>query len=115
MNELFSPLLAFSAPGGPELLAILFIVLLLFGAKKLPELARGLGSSVREFKKARDDFDSELRRASDDMSVETPAGRQPYAGAPNSPKLGAGGQGAQGSQPATNSHAAPTTHTTPVG
>lgn len=40
------------APGGMELLLILFIVLLLFGAKRLPELAKGLGQSVKEFKKA---------------------------------------------------------------
>ena len=38
--------------GGPALLLILAVVLLLFGAKKLPELAKGLGKSVKEFKKA---------------------------------------------------------------
>jgi sec-independent protein translocase protein TatA len=38
--------------GGTELLLILFIVLLLFGAKRLPELAKGLGQSIKEFKKA---------------------------------------------------------------
>jgi sec-independent protein translocase protein TatA len=38
--------------GVPELLIILFVVVLLFGAKKLPELARGLGQGIREFKKA---------------------------------------------------------------
>jgi sec-independent protein translocase protein TatA len=38
--------------GGMELLLVLFIVLLLFGAKRLPELAKGLGQSVKEFKKA---------------------------------------------------------------
>jgi sec-independent protein translocase protein TatA len=38
---------------GPwEIAAILFVVVLLFGAKKLPELARGLGQGIREFKKA---------------------------------------------------------------
>lgn len=37
--------------GFPELLVILLIVLLLFGAKRLPEIARGLGQSVQEFKK----------------------------------------------------------------
>jgi len=37
--------------GVPELLIILAVVLLLFGSKKLPELARGLGSATREFKK----------------------------------------------------------------
>ncbi|HET7536476.1 MAG TPA: twin-arginine translocase TatA/TatE family subunit [Candidatus Didemnitutus sp.] len=38
--------------GGTELLVILFIILLLFGGAKLPALAKGLGQSVREFKKA---------------------------------------------------------------
>jgi len=38
--------------GGYEWLIILFIILILFGAKKLPELARGMGEAVREFRKA---------------------------------------------------------------
>jgi sec-independent protein translocase protein TatA len=42
-------------PSGPELLIIIFIILLLFGAKKLPELAQGLGKGIREFKKATQD------------------------------------------------------------
>ena len=37
---------------GPELIAILAIVIVLFGAKKLPELARGLGQGIKEFKKS---------------------------------------------------------------
>jgi sec-independent protein translocase protein TatA len=44
-------------PGGYEMLMILFVVLLVFGAKKLPELARGIGRSLGEFKKARHDFE----------------------------------------------------------
>ena len=39
-------------PGLPELLIILFVIVLLFGAKKLPDLAAGLGKGIREFKKA---------------------------------------------------------------
>ena len=49
--------------GGPELMLILFIFLLLFGANKLPELAKGLGKSVREFKKAASSVQDEVRRA----------------------------------------------------
>jgi TatA/E family protein of Tat protein translocase len=49
--------------GGPELMMIMFIILLLFGANRLPELARGLGKSVREFKKAASGVEEEVRRA----------------------------------------------------
>jgi sec-independent protein translocase protein TatA len=48
----FLPTFAVFNFGGMELLLILFIVLLLFGAKRLPELAKGLGQSIKEFKKA---------------------------------------------------------------
>lgn len=63
--------------GGPEIFLIFLVVLLLFGAKKLPELARGLGSSVKEFKKAKDEFDEELRRTNDDLRVDPAVGRLP--------------------------------------
>jgi sec-independent protein translocase protein TatA len=53
----------FSNLAGPEGLLIFFVVLLLFGAKKLPELARGLGQAVKEFSKAKEDVNSELSRA----------------------------------------------------
>ena len=46
--------------GGPDLLIILLIVFVLFGAKKLPDLARSLGQSMNEFSKARQDLDDEL-------------------------------------------------------
>ncbi len=45
--------------GMPEILIIFFIVLLLFGAKKLPELAKGLGKGLKEFKQATKDPESE--------------------------------------------------------
>lgn len=47
-------------PGGWELIVILFIVLLLFGARKLPDLANSMGRSIKEFRKAtRDALDDE--------------------------------------------------------
>lgn len=49
--------------GFGEILVILFIVLLLFGAKRLPELARGLGQGMREFKKATSDIKDEMESA----------------------------------------------------
>ena len=57
--------LAFGMPGGPEFIWIFIIVLLLFGAKKLPELARGVGKSMGEFKKAREEFEHEITRSAE--------------------------------------------------
>ena len=50
--------LALGIPGGQEMLIILFIILLLFGAKKLPELSRSLGKSLGEFKKGQREGDA---------------------------------------------------------
>ena len=47
-------------PSMPELLIILTIVLLLFGAKKIPELAKGLGGGIRNFKKAMKEDEEEI-------------------------------------------------------
>ena len=55
--------LAFMNIGGQELIFILLIILLLFGAKKLPELARGMGQAVKEFQKAKDEFSDEIHKA----------------------------------------------------
>ncbi len=53
----------FSMPGGTEWLIILFIVLLIFGARKLPELARSFGSSISQFKRGLKDDPELLDRA----------------------------------------------------
>lgn len=63
MKELFAFI---GGIGTQELLIILVIVLLLFGAKKLPELARGLGKSMQEFKKATREVEENFRDAMDD-------------------------------------------------
>jgi sec-independent protein translocase protein TatA len=55
--------LAFMNIGAQELIFVLLILLLLFGAKKLPELARGLRQAVKEFQKAKDEFNDELHKA----------------------------------------------------
>jgi sec-independent protein translocase protein TatA len=71
-----SPILAFGLPSGPDLVVLLVIVLILFGAKRLPELARGLGQSVNEFKKAKEEFDKEVSKTSGTSSpaeVSSPA------------------------------------------
>jgi len=49
--------------GGGEIILILAIVLILFGAKKLPELAKGLGQGIKEFKKATDHVSEGMRHA----------------------------------------------------
>ena len=55
----------------PEILGILVVVLILFGAKKLPELARGLGQGIKEFKKATRDVQDDLQRAIDDTDQDS--------------------------------------------
>ena len=68
---------------GPDMLVILLIVLLLFGAKKLPELARGMGRAVKEFSAARDEIERELSQPSSkvrksevlDAKVDLPSAR----------------------------------------
>ncbi len=57
--------------GTPELLIIAILVLVLFGAKKLPTFARSIGRSMGEFKKAREEFETELTRAQDDVERPT--------------------------------------------
>lgn len=54
--------------GGQEMIFLFIIILLLFGAKKLPELARGVGKSMGEFKKAREEFEREITRSEDEVS-----------------------------------------------
>ena len=46
--------------GGPEVFIVLFAILLLFGAKKIPELARGMGRGIREFKDATKEIKDEI-------------------------------------------------------
>jgi sec-independent protein translocase protein TatA len=70
--------IAFSMPGWPETLFILILILLLFGAKKLPELARGLGQSLNEFKKARDEFEHEVRKSTAELEVKEAPEKQEH-------------------------------------
>jgi sec-independent protein translocase protein TatA len=69
--------IALVTPGPTEWVLILVIVLVLFGAKKLPELARSLGQSMNEFRKAREEFDKELHQAGQDLKG-SPQNTQPY-------------------------------------
>jgi sec-independent protein translocase protein TatA len=68
--------------GGTEILVILLVVLLLFGAKRIPEFARGLGKGIREFKSATQEIKNEINVA-DDLNmnrIDTP--RRPTQGSP---------------------------------
>ena len=62
--------------GGGEIILILAIVLILFGARKLPELAKGLGQGIREFKKATREVTDEVQNAVDE-TPPPPAKRLP--------------------------------------
>lgn len=75
MNIMFAGML-----GGWEIVLILAVVLLLFGAKKLPELAKGLGTGIKEFKKATREVSDELQNAADD-TTPPPARKLPPSGA----------------------------------
>jgi sec-independent protein translocase protein TatA len=48
--------------GAPEILLILFVILIFFGAKKIPELAKGLGTGLREFRKAARDIQDDIEK-----------------------------------------------------
>lgn len=68
----YPPLLAGIGPlGTPELIIIAILVLILFGAKKLPTFARSLGKSMGEFRKAKDEFERELHSAQDEVERPT--------------------------------------------
>src|SRR6476660_8625005 len=68
--------------GGPDLIIILLIILVLFGATKLPELARGMGSAIKEFQKAKDEFTDELHSAGKTDAAKTADVRTPTATVP---------------------------------
>ncbi len=73
-----TPLFAFGMPGWQEILLVLIIVLILFGAKRLPELARSLAQSMNEFRKAKDEFDRELHKSAEELKIKEPAEKQPH-------------------------------------
>ncbi len=63
----------FSNIGMPELLVIFLVILLLFGAKRIPEIAQGLGKGIRDFKRAMKDASDEVTQAGTDTSKNVKA------------------------------------------
>ncbi len=74
MNTLF----AIGALGGTELIVILVFALILFGSKKIPEFARGLGQGIKEFKKASREVTDEIQNT----TTDAPSAAKPAAPAP---------------------------------
>jgi len=69
--------------GGGEIILILALILILFGAKKLPELAKGLGQGIKEFKKATKEVTEEVSHAMDEPPSPPPPKRLPSSSVPN--------------------------------
>ena len=71
--------LLFMNLGGGEVFVILLVVLLFFGSKRIPDLAKGLGKGMREFKDAMSGIENEVRNATNDT---TPPAKKPETPAP---------------------------------
>jgi sec-independent protein translocase protein TatA len=74
------PFFAWGLPHGSEWLIILVLAVLFFGADKLPKLARGLGKSLGEFKKAKEDFEKEVHAAANTPDVKPETDQNRIAG-----------------------------------
>lgn len=59
------------APSATQILIVLLIVILLFGAKKIPELAKGMGSGIKNFKKAMKEDEEEMAKNVEDKTSES--------------------------------------------
>lgn len=74
--------------GGWEIAGIVVVVLVLFGAKKVPELMGGLGKGIKEFKKASREVQDEIQQAIDTEPPPPAPKSSPNTGAPSSPSSG---------------------------
>lgn len=69
--------------GGWEWLVMLFAVLLLFGSRRIPELARGLGQSIKEFKKGAREVTEEIQNAGEEQYKAPPPNKPAGNGSPS--------------------------------
>ncbi len=79
MSALPPPLALLPDIGSGEMVVVMFLILLLFGGDKLPQLAKGLGKALREFKKAASDVEQEFKRALDEVPDTPPAKPSTFA------------------------------------
>jgi sec-independent protein translocase protein TatA len=70
MYEAFAPLFPGGIPGGTELVVILLIAVLLFGANKIPKLARSTGQAMGEFQKGREQVEQELEELQEGATLD---------------------------------------------
>ena len=63
--------------GAPEIICIILIVLLLFGAKKIPELMESMGKGVKFFKQGMNEIEEEVKRPVEDQPSQQPSEQQP--------------------------------------
>lgn len=70
-NPTFKNIIIMGMPSGFEIVIIVLVILLFFGAKRIPELARGLGQGIKEFRKASDDIKKEIDRGNEDIKEST--------------------------------------------
>ena len=61
----------FGLPGGTEVIIIIFVVVLLFGGKKIPELAKGLGKGIREFKEGMKQINDDTKELENNKTEKT--------------------------------------------
>lgn len=77
-----APFLAVFGLSGGELILVLAAVLILFGAKKIPDFAKGLGQGIKEFKKASREVQEEIERAGEELNAPPPPPPPPPSYAP---------------------------------
>lgn len=77
LQSFLPPFAIIDGIGSSEVVLIFILALMMFGGKKLPELARGLGKSIREFKRAAAGVEDQIKRAIDEAAPPEPPVKRP--------------------------------------